>query len=210
MELTYYGAGCVYIAMKKLKILVDPVTGEYGPDPKVKADIILYTQHPAKEATATADVTIDHPGEYEIKNVSIEGVASRLHTQEDENTLEGTSYIISSNDTRVLVTGNIHPELSENQIEQMDGVDVLVVPVGGNGLTLDKDGAASLVRQFTPDSVVPVHYDDAATNYPVPQAAVDEFLQEMGTSETQPQDSIKVTSRDTSEEVQVVPLKVNT
>lgn len=209
MELTYYGAGCVHIAMKKLKILVDPVTGEYGPDPKAKADIILYTQHPGKEVAATADVTIDHPGEYEIKNVSIEGVASRLHTQEDENMLEGTSYIISSNDTRVLVTGNIHPELSESQIEQMDGVDVLVVPVGGNGLTLDKDGAASLVRQFTPDSVVPVHYDDGATNYPIPQAAVDEFLQEMGASETQPQDSIKVTSRDTSEEVQVVPLKVN-
>ncbi len=209
MEITHYGGGCVFITTKQLKILVDPVTGEYGPNPKTKADVVLYTQQSDQKVAATSNITISSPGEYEIKSVAIEGVPARLHTEEDENKLNGTSYVISHNDIRALVTGNIHPELSESQVEQLDGIDILVVPVGGHGLTLDKDGAASLVRQFTPDYVVPVHYDDGTTQYPTPQASVDEFLQEMGASETQTQESVKVTSRDTSEEVQVVSLKVN-
>jgi L-ascorbate metabolism protein UlaG (beta-lactamase superfamily) len=208
MELTYYGGGCVQIALKKLKILVDPLTGAYGPDPKTKADVVLYTQQPDHPASASAGVTIDSPGEYEMKNVSIEGVAARLHTEEDESKQDGVSFIISSGGSRVLVTGNIHPELSESQIEQLDGVDVMVVPVGGNGLTLDKDGAASVVRQFTPDAVVPVHYDDGVTDYPMPQTGVDEFLGEMGASDREPQNSMKVSGRDSNEEVQVVQLAI--
>ncbi len=208
MELTYYGGGCLHVATKKLKILVDPTTGDYGPNPKAKADVILYTQKPTQQSQTSADITIDTPGEYEIKNIGIEGVAARLHTEEEETKYEGISYVVNSGGYRVLVAGNIHPDLSENQIEQLDGVDVLVVPAGGRGLTLDKDGAASMVRQFTPDTVVPVHYDDEVTDYPMPQAGVDEFLQEMGASNTEARDSLKVTSRDTSEEVQVAVLTV--
>lgn len=210
MEITYYGGNCIQIAAKKLKILVDPITGDYGPDPKTKADIVLYTQTPTRQARTTSDITITSPGEYEVQSVSIEGTAARLHTEEDADKTDGVSYIVSSSDIRVLVTGNIHPDLSENQVEQLDGVDVLVVPVGGHGLTLDKEGAASMVRQFTPDFVVPIHYDDGAIEYPTPQASVDEFLQEMGASETEFQNGLKVTDRDTGTEVQTIPLRVNT
>lgn len=207
MEITYYGANCVLLTTKPLKVLIDPVSGEYGPNPKVSADVTLFTQQPQQEVAASAGTTITFPGEYEMKSVSIEGVAARLHTEESAEKLEGVIYCLSYNGIRMVVCGNIHPELSEEQIEQLDGVDVLVVPVGGRGLTLDKEAAASLVRQFNPGAVVPVHFNDDQIEYPMPQADVSEFLHEMGVSELEPQDSFKVSARDTAEEINFVQLK---
>lgn len=208
MEVTYYGGGCVYIATKQLKVLVDPVTGEYGPNPKLKPDVILYTQEPKKEVAAKSDVIIQTPGEYEIKSVMIEGVAARLHIEEASNVFDSTMFLVTHKNLRLLVCGNIHPDLSENQIEQLDGVDVLVVPVGGSGLTLDKEGAASIMRQFDPNFVIPVHYDDGKTEYPMPQSSLEDFLQEIGASDVEPQNSLKVESRESSEVVQAAPLNI--
>lgn len=207
MEFTYYGGNCVLISTKKLKVLVDPISGEYGPDPKLKPDVILYTQPPKADAGATADTTITYPGEYEIKTVSIEGIAARLHAEESADRLEGVIYRLTLGDVRAVVCGNIYPELTEEQLEQLDGVDVLIVPVGNYGLTLDKEAAASFVRQFNPGTLIPVHYNDGAVDYPMPQADVDDFLHEVGVSSAEPQDSLKVTSRDLSEETQFVVLK---
>lgn len=206
MEVTYYGAGCVLIATKKLKILVDPLSGEYGPDPKVKSDVILYTQEPSKETQATSPTVIKMPGEYEIQSVTIEGVAARLHTEENENVHKAVMYSVTYSGIRAIITGNIYAEVSDEQAERLDGADVLIVPVGGGGLTPDKEAASSLVRQFDPSYVVPVHYADDGIDYPMPQAQVSDFLSEVGASDAESQSSLKVTSRDSNELTQYVVL----
>ena len=59
-------------------------------------------------------------------------------------------------------------------------VDVMVVPVGGNGYTLDAGGALQLIKTIEPKVVVPVHYADAALKYPVEQQSLETALKNMG------------------------------
>ncbi|MEX0934674.1 MAG: MBL fold metallo-hydrolase [Candidatus Saccharimonadales bacterium] len=206
MEITYYGANCIKVTSKEVTILIDPITGEYGPDPKIKADVLLYSQKPSKDINSKIDFLIDSPGEYEIRSVMIDGIAARLHTQKQEEAPKGVIYTISHKDIRILVAGNIHPDIADDQLDRIDGVDALVVPVGGKGLTMDKEAAADFIRQFDPALVIPVHYDDAKTKYPMPQDKVDSFLQEVGATDASREKSIKISNRDISEDVKFVVL----
>lgn len=208
MEFVYYGANCVFINGKNVKILFDPVTGEYGPEPKAKADVLLFSQAPKEGLETSGAFVIDSPGEYEIKGTTIDAIPAQLHTQEDKNIQEGVMYVVRHKNMSVLLLGNIAPELSEEQVERIDGVDIVVLPVGGKGLTLDKVAAASLLRQFEPLYVVPTHYDDGQTEYPVPQDSVDGFMQELGVTDVEESENLKVTSVDRSEETKFVVLKV--
>ncbi len=49
-------------------------------------------------------------------------------------------------------------------------VDLLIVPVGGNGYTVDPVGAMKLIKAIEPKLVVPSHYADKALKYPVPSS----------------------------------------
>ncbi len=130
----------------------------------------------------------------------------RLHTEESKDIEDGVAYLVSFKDQRVFICGNLHPALSEEQVERVDGIDALVVPVGGKGLTLDREAASDLVRRFDPRFVIPVHYEDGVVDYPMPQDSVDQFLQEVGANDASREDSFKVTAKDTSEETTFVVL----
>jgi L-ascorbate metabolism protein UlaG (beta-lactamase superfamily) len=89
-------------------------------------------------------------------------------------------YRIDTGEIRVGLIGNIYEKLSDDQLEELGIIDVLIIPVGGGGYTLDPEGAASLVRSIDPKAVIPVHYNDGALKYEVPQVDVDEFIKTLG------------------------------
>ncbi len=149
-------------------------------------------------------MVIDGPGEYEVKGAMIRGVPARLHT--DESGTRATVYSLQIDGVNVVVTGNIAGKLENKEVGSLGNVDVLVVPVGGHGLTLEPEEAAALVSQLEPGYVVPVHYGDGKTSYVMPQASVDEFLKEMG-SNPEPEVKLKVNAKEAPPETQVVVLK---
>jgi L-ascorbate metabolism protein UlaG (beta-lactamase superfamily) len=175
----------------------------------VRADVVIFSSMVMEEEGEKAyeppagAMVIDGPGEYEVKGAMITGVPARLHINESGH--RGASYSIVVEGVNVVVTGNIAGKLEEDQVEKLGQVDVLVVPVGGNGLTLDAEGAAAVVTQFEPSYVVPVHYDDGVTKYPVPQASVEVFLKEMG-SKPEPESRLRITQKEPPAETQVVLL----
>lgn len=197
MDITYLGAGSVKLSGKNLNVVSDPI----GP---VKADVALLTG-PASEATGVpaGAMTIDRPGEYEVKGAMISGVPARLHIDEAGN--RSTAYSVLIDGVNVVIAGNIAGKLDQDEVEALGSVDVLVVPVGGNGLTLDAEGAAAVVAQLEPGYVVPVHYDDGVTKYEVPQAGLDKFLKEMGAS-PEPESKLRVNMKEAPAETQVVVL----
>lgn len=202
MDIAYLGGGSVKVSGKSLDVVCDPAVGS-----KVKAEVVTWSAEPSVEGMAferPADtMVIEGPGEYEVKGANITGVSTRLHI--DESGRRGTAYSLLVDGINVVVAGNLAGKLDEDEVETLGQVDVLVVPVGGGGLTLDAQGAAELVAQLEPSWVVPVHYDDGATTYPVPQAKVDEFLKEMGVS-PEPMNKLKVSQKEPPAETQVVVL----
>ena len=59
---------------------------------------------------------------------------------------------------RVVHLGDLgQTELSNEQVEQLGEVDVLLIPVGGV-YTIDGKDAISIVHQIQPSVVIPMHY----------------------------------------------------
>jgi L-ascorbate metabolism protein UlaG (beta-lactamase superfamily) len=202
MDIAYLGGGTVKLAGKNLDVVCDPSV-----EGKVKANVVTWSAISPdtgfKFGSLEGAMVIDGPGEYEVKGVTISGVPARLHTDEEGN--RGCVYSILVDGVNVVVTGNIAGKLDEDQVENLGQVDVLVVPVGGGGLTLDAEGAAAVVTQLEPSWVVPVHYDDGVTEYPVPQASVDVFLKEMGVN-PEAQSKLRIAAKEAPAETQVVVL----
>ncbi len=61
-----------------------------------------------------------------------------------------TMYKLIIEDVRVGVLGHIHPELDDKQLEALGTIDILLVPVGGNGYTLDSLEALKLIKKIEP------------------------------------------------------------
>jgi len=205
MELQYFGANCVRINTKKTSVIVDDNLANVGLKSVTKpTDIALYTntQIPPAEAQFTADM----PGEYEVADVVIRGVGARSHMGEEDKTT-GTIFTISSSDLKVAVVGHIYPELSEEQLEQIGRVDIAIVPVGGNGYTLDGTGALSVIKKLEPRVVIPTHYADRGLKYEVPQAELADALKNLGMEVSETLDKYKPKAGELSDTTHLIVLE---
>ncbi len=195
------------IATNKVRVVVDDNLADLGGKAVTKqGDIALFTSaHGA--AQQETKMTIDCPGEYETSDVSIYGIPVRAHIDEAKQK-NNTMYKIVAHDVRVLVLGHVYPELSENQLEAIGTVDVLVVPVGGNGFTLDPVGATTLIKEIEPKLVIPVYYDDSGLKFPMPAQTLDQALQGLGMEPRERVSKLKIKPADLiSDATQLVVLE---
>lgn len=210
MEITYYGAGCIYVATKNVNLLIDPPSSESkNTIPKVKSDVTLLSLLDAAKTFKDNGFTIDCPGEYETKGVSVQGVAAGLHIDKPEDSQKSVMYVVSASDVRLLFTGNIQPSLSDEQVDVIGEVNVMVVPVGGHGLTLDAKAAAGLISRFEPQYVIPIHYEDGISNYEMPQDKLDTFFKEIGVEAPKPEAKLKVVAKELGEQTQIKVLEIS-
>lgn len=206
MEIQFYGGNCVRLTTKKASVIVDDNLADLGLKSVTKAgDIALFTAAHG-DPRAEVKLLIDQPGEYEVSDTSIQGVAARSHIDEaDQHT--ATIYKVVGEDVRVVVLGHIYPELSDAQLESLGMVDILIIPVGGNGYTLDATGALSVIKKIEPKLVIPTHYADKSTKYPVPQAELADALKGLAMEPQETVDKLKVKAGDFTEGTQLVVLQ---
>lgn len=204
MELQYFGANCVRIATKKATVVVDDNLAKLGLKSITKpTDITLHTN--SSVPSAQAQFTADMPGEYEVADVVIRGVGARGHMDEEGKT-SATIFTVSSSDLKVAVIGHIYPELTEEQLEQIGMVDIAVVPVGGNGYTLDGAGALSVIKKIEPRIVIPTHYADKVLKYEVPQAELADALKNLGMEASETLDRYKPKAGELSDTAHLIVL----
>lgn len=178
LDVEYKGANSIVISTKSQRLVIDPkVSLVGGTDIPTRDSIVLATESRFISDDGGAGesvITVEGPGEYEVGDISIRGVAAQRHIDTE---LGGTTmYTVVAGGIRVAILGNIASSLSEDQLEELGVVDLLVIPVGGGGYTLDSVDASKIVRQVEPKVVIPVHYHDDKLGYEVPQAPVDEFI----------------------------------
>lgn len=180
MELQYFGANSLKITTKKSTILLDPESDitKLKADLK-KVDTVLATQTAFVPKDAESVFLVDSPGEYEFEDYSVKGIPAQPHTATIGDK-SATIYRFTSNDVVMVFTGHIDAKLTEEQLESIGVVDVVIVPVGGSGYTLDAVGAAAVVRSLEPKLVIPVHSSEDGLSYDVPQQALDLFVKELG------------------------------
>lgn len=180
-EIEYKGANCVVLATKNSSIVTDPKLSLVGlKDVAIKNDVELATEARFAINAPDARLSIEGPGEYGVGDFDIHGIAAHRHLDAETDPLLSTIYRIEVGELRVAVLGNIYEKLSEEQLEEIGIIDILIIPVGGNGYTLDATGAATITRSIDPKVVIPVHYADKALKYEVVQDSLELFVKELG------------------------------
>jgi len=192
-EIEYKGANCIIISTKKAKLVVDPKLSIVGlKDVSSKGAVELATEERFATNGSDANLLIDGPGEYGVAGFDIKGISARRHLDSESEGMVSTMYRVEIGEARIGIIGNIYEELSDEQLEELGVIDILIIPVGGNGYTLDSTGAAGLVRMIDPKIVIPVHYADKSLKYEVPQDDLVLFIAELGVPvETVPKYKLK-------------------
>lgn len=206
MELQFFGANCVRLTTKKAAIVVDDTLADLGSKSITKqGDVALFTAAHG-EAPAGVKLAIDQPGEYEVSDISIKGIAARAHIDEAKQ-LTATIYRITADDIRVAVLGHVYPDLNDEQLESLGTIDVLLIPVGGNGYTLDPVGALKLIREIEPKVVVPTHFADSSLHFPVPQQTLEDAIKGLGMEPRDTVSKLKIKPGELADNTQLVVLE---
>jgi len=208
MVIVWYGQSCFRILTSsnsggKLSIVLDPFSEDIGLKlPKLEADILLITHshldHNNLYAVSGNYFLISGPGEYEVKNVFVEGIFSYHDDVFGKERGENTIYIIESEDLRICHLGDIgQKELTQEQLERIGEVDILMIPVGGN-FTISAKEAFQIMTQIEPKITIPMHY--FLPNLKVKIEGVEKFLKILGIKSLKPLPKLKVKKKDLSEE----------
>lgn len=180
MDIEYKGGNCIVITANKATIAVDPNLSGLGlRDQGQKATVHLLTQTAFAAPHSEATLVFDGPGEYEVQDISIMGIAARAYGDAKTEPRRATIYRIDAAGSSVAIIGHIHPDLTDEDLEAIGIVDAIILPVGGNGYTLDATGAVKIIRAFDPKPkvVIPTYYAD--TSYTTTQAELELFIKEL-------------------------------
>lgn len=205
MEITWYGLSCFRLTERKhANVVTDPYDSSLGlPQLKLKADVITVS-HDAKGHNQTDGVSgyqhvLRGPGEYEIGNVFITAIA----TPGEDKSAPNIIYLFDYDGLTVAHLGDMQKVPSQTQIEALEEVGVLLLPVGG-GNSLNAAQASELVSMLEPNIVIPMHYKLPGLSLDLD--GVERFLKEMGVTEPKEESVLKVSATSLPEETEIVLL----
>src|SRR5260370_5420436 len=209
MEISWLGHSCFQVRGKNVTLITDPFPPQSGYSlGKVNAPIVTISHNHAGhnyiQGVGGNPRVVRGPGEYEISDVLITGVASYHDTKRGQELGRNTIYVIHMDDLIICHLGDLGHTLQEEQLEEVADADVLLVPIGGQN-TINAAQAAEVISQVEPRIIIPMHYHPAtgeASN------ALDKFCREMGIETINTQPKLIVTRSALPAETQVVILSV--
>ncbi len=208
MVIQWLGQACLKVQTKpgangEVAVLFDPFDPGYVglKLPKVTADVVAVTHDHADHnylAGVSGDYfTIAGPGEYEVKQTFIYGVPGFHDNSGGSERGPITMYLLEAEGLSLAHLGDIgQAELTQAQLETLEGADILVLPVGGT-YTVNAKQAAAIVAQVEPRILIPIHYKLPGLKFDLDP--VDKFTHELGLK-PEVTDKLKVTKKDLPQE----------
>jgi L-ascorbate metabolism protein UlaG (beta-lactamase superfamily) len=142
------------------------------------------------EGVGGSPFIISDPGEYEVRGVFIQGIQDGTA---DEGEKRPLVYRIVSEGMNLAVLGSLGRMPTNEEIERLGSVDILLVPVGGGGV-LEAKQASELIATFEPRMVVPLSY--AVPGLKQQLGSVDAFVKAVGGCERENMPKLKLSKKD--------------
>jgi L-ascorbate metabolism protein UlaG (beta-lactamase superfamily) len=205
VNIQYYGHSCFKITTKpagrateEVVIFTDPFDKSIGlRPPQGHADVVFVSHnHPDhNNAAALKDnpLIIDLPGEYSVKGINAVGIDSFHDEKEGTERGRNTIFILESESIKICHLGDLGINLNPGQFEEINGVDILLIPVGGK-FTIDGKKAAEIARKIEPAIVIPMHYKVKDSN--IDASDEKKFCSEMGNCPTQKVNKLSFKKKD--------------
>lgn len=212
MQIIYLGHSCFKIRSKNIVLLTDPFDKYVGFSmPKTKTDIVTishaHKDHSSLEKVEGEPFIIKAPGEYEVSGISIFALPSFHDEQQGAERGKNLIFVIAMDDMRLCHLGDLGAALKEKQLEEINGVDVLFIPVGGF-YTIGPSKAKELITKVAPKIAIPMHFRTSESSQGLSKiATLDEFLKEMGIEEPRREEKLVVNKTSLPEETEVIVLE---
>ena len=197
MIITYHGVDFFKVTFGDTTIAVNPISKDSKfKSTKFGSDITLISlnspDHNGVDITSRGEkesFLINGPGGYEVSGVFIKGFLSKSNYGGEERI--NTIYTVSLEGMNLCFMGAIgDPQISAETKEAIDGIDILVVPIGDAG-TLDPAMAHKLAVQFEPKIIIPSHYGEVGI-----ANSLKMFLKEAGEESVKPIDKLTIKKKD--------------
>ena len=207
MEISWLGHSCFLLRGKNVTLITDPFSPQLGHSlGKINAPIVTISHnHPGHnyaEGVGGNPYVVRGPGEYEISDVLITGVASYHDNKRGQERGRNTIYVIHMDDLIICHLGDLGHILQEEQLEEVADADVLLIPIGGQN-TINAAQAAEVISQVEPHIIIPMDYQLPTGDAPNP---LDKFCREMGIETINTQPKLSITRSSLPAETQVVIL----
>ena len=195
MDISWLGHSCFRIKGRQATVITDPYPPDLGYSlGKPTAHIVTvshqHSGHSYVQGVGGEPRLVTRPGEYEISNVLITGVATFHDRERGKKMGKNTVYLMEVDEVSVWHLGDLGHVLTAEQVEEIGNVDVLLLPVGGVS-TINASVAAEVVRQLEPKAVIPMHYKTEALIWEL--EPVGRFLKEIGVKEINSQPKLSFT-----------------
>lgn len=185
MVITHHGGQCFKVTFGDLTLVFDPISKSATlPSVRFGADIALVSRnHPDMDGTdevtygEKVPFVIEGPGEYERQGVVIQGFLSKsgYGLAKGQSDAVNTIYAVDLEDMTLVHLGALaDTELSKEAREGIGEIDVLFVPVGGNGV-LAAAKAHELAVALEPKIIIPMHWNGMGE-----PKALETFLKDAG------------------------------
>jgi len=168
MVITHHGGQCFKVTLGDLTLVFDPIgKGATLPGVRFGADIALASRNHA-DMNGVSEVTygekvpfaITGPGEYERQGIVVQGFLSNSEygLKKGEERAVNTIYSVNIEDMTLVHLGALNDaDLPKEARENIEDIDVLFVPVGGDGV-LSPAAAHELAVSLEPKIIIPMHW----------------------------------------------------
>lgn len=204
MVISYAGGECFKVSQGDLTLAFNPPARDSKlASAKFGADIALVSlDHADFNGIDNASFgerqpfVIEGPGEYEVKEVTVRGFGTPAEYAGKQTV--NTIYSVSLEGMNLAFLGALsNADLPVAAKQELDNIDILFLPVGGNGV-LDHAAAYKLAVQLEPKVIIPMHYDDKGLKA---------FLKEAGAEGTKAEEKLTIKKKDLEgKEAEVVVL----
>lgn len=203
MVITHHGGQCFKVTFGDFTLVFDPISkGGTLPGVRFGADIALVSRnHP--DMNGIAEVTygdkvafpITGPGEYEKEGITVQGflTKSKYALGKGQTEAMNTMYAVKLEGMTLVHLGALaEPSLPPEAREAIEEIDVLFVPVGGDGV-LDAADAKKLTTMLEPKIIIPMHWSGMGDS-----KALETYIKEEG-GESEKVDKLTLKKKDAAE-----------
>lgn len=209
MEITWYGQACFRLRSRGLSVVTDPYSPAIGLKlPRLTAAVVTvshgHDDHNYVDAVKGPPFLISSPGEYEIEGIFVIGVGTYHDAKQGQERGKNTAYLIEFEGLTICHLGDLGHVLTQEQVEQLNSVDILLIPVGGK-YTLNGSKAAEVVGLLEPKIVIPMHYKVPGLEVQI--EGVSRFLKELAVEPPSKLEMLTITRSQLPDETRVVLLE---
>ena len=207
MVITHHGGQCFKVTFGDLTLVFDPPSKKGSLSPvRFGADIVLVSRNHGDmngvdevSSGSNSPFVVSGPGEYEHSGVTIQGFLTKsefpasTRASTEERKYVNTVYAVTLEGMTLLHLGALHdPMLSQDAREAIDDIDILFLPIGGEGV-LDAHQAAKLAVTLEPHIIIPMHWSGMGE-----AKALETYLKEEG-GEAEKVDKLTLKKKDVAD-----------